>query len=121
MSKSSKKDDGKVSPDNVGAGEAVAAGDVKSPVDSGSGTKRTRRPSVKYDNIIRSEYVPPKEGETLKPLDRKCEIVKGKVVIPGVVCKLVFGEPVISVPETGTVLREPTLRQLVNYLITLDK
>jgi hypothetical protein len=78
--------------------------------------RKPRGPRVKWDKVIPSAYVPAKEGQKLHPLDELAVLQFGGLRFPGVEFETTAFGSGVKIRDKGTVIAQPTYRQLFDIL-----
>ena len=95
------------------------------PVDSktpnAAAPRKARSKPIKYDKIVESEYKPTDKPDTMHPLDKPAVTSRGGLKFPGVEFESNFLGIVVKIPAKNTVIKNPTVRQLLKVLDELYK
>lgn len=100
--------------------------DTKSGVDTNmtpnaAAPKREKRKPIKYTTIVESEYKPSTTPDTMHPLDKPAITSRGGLKFDGVEFDVNPLGIVVRIPARATIIKNPTVRQLIAVLDNLYK
>ena len=98
-----------------------ADGTVTHETPNSAAPKRKRSPSIKYTNIVESEYKPTDKPDAMHPLDKPAITVRGGLKFPGVEFESNVLGIIVKIPARSTIIKNPTIRQLLKVLDELYK
>lgn len=114
MSKDSTKAPEKLTPAQQAGFDATMTPNQAAP-------KRAKRKPVKYTNIVESGYKPTDNPEAMHPLDKPAITSRGGLKFPGVEFEYNVLGVVVRIPAKATIVKNPTVRQLLRVLDELYK
>lgn len=83
--------------------------------------KKQRAKSIKYEKVVESEYKPTDNPEAMHPLDKPAITSRGGLKFPGVEFESSLLGILVKIPARSTIIKNPTVRQLIKALDELYK
>jgi len=83
--------------------------------------RKARSPSIKYSKVVESAYKPTENPEAMHPLDKPAVTSRGGLKFPGVEFESTVFGVLVRIPAKSTIVKNPTIRQLLEVLDELYK